>query len=250
MKFQHFIMTRFNLPSIGKGCPKHSKKPEWVEGRFDTYEKISIPSFLGQTNQNFRVLVLMSTVYTPKPLWKRAENWAPGKIIPIWLRGKHGKHGKNNFPLDEMYMIPNIVKPFLNGDEDYLITSMCDSDDAFHCRYVERVQKEADPRKRELLVFSQGCVLDNLSSTVYMQRNNQFHMYPTLVEPIEGFKTVLFRKHPRMHLIAPPRFIEVDEPYFLRGVDGSNVMTKIRQRNRQGGDYFPLSELRNFSFNE
>ena len=243
MKFQHFIMTRFNLPS-NRSIRQHFKDPEWVRNRFKTYENISIPSFLKQTNQNFRVVVLMSEVYTPNDLKGRAENWAPGKIIPIWLGPEDG-HNFNEYSMKDTPA--KAIRPLLMGDEDYLITSMCDSDDAFHDNHVEKIQQEANPNKAEVLVFSLGGILDITTNIVYMHRDNNHHHLPILVEPMKDFKTILYRRHARMYEVAPIRFIKVDEPYFLRGVDGSNVITVINNEMKERGDCCHLSELKNYS---
>jgi hypothetical protein len=126
---------------------------------------------------------------------------------------------------------------------------MLDSDDAYNKNFVARIQEEAR-EKNELLCFDTGSVLDSHNDIVYWQLDgNKHHMYPSLVESVDDIKTVLFRKHPRMHLIAPVRFIEVDYPYFLRGVDGTNLMTRVyaKHKNRNVKPPFPLSELKDFT---
>jgi hypothetical protein len=142
----------------------------------------------------------------------------------------------------------NAILPFLKGDETHVITSMLDSDDAFNVHYVERIQTEFKG-ENELLCFTTGSALDMHNDVVYWQLDgNIHHMYPSLVESVDDIKTVLFRKHPRMYLIAPVRFIEVDYPYFLRGVDGSNIMTKVAAKARSKiKPPFPLSELKDFT---
>lgn len=248
MKFKHLIMTRFNLPDRNQ---KKKVTDEWVRNRVESYERLSLASFEGQINQNFEVVVLFSDRLTPPDVIERVMTWGHRYrgIHPVILTNDDSPNG-NTFPLQKMKDCPkNAVLPYLNGDEEYLITTMCDSDDAFNKGFIWRIQQEVQP-KRELLYFSIGALLDMKTDTVYMQLDdNRHHMFPTLVEPVDDIKTVLYTKHPWMYLHAPPRKLEVNYPYFLRGIDGSNVMTRVqaKHKNRNVEPPFPLAELKDFT---
>lgn len=246
MNFKHIIMTRVNLPGGRAARRPKMTTDEWIRGRVKTYERLSIPSFMGQTEQNFEVVVLFCGLYTPPDVVERVKGWEKtygGKIHPVFLSDPP-------YPLDAMGNAPrDAILPYLNG-EDYVITSVCDSDDCFNMNFVERTQSEAR-EKNEVFCFREGAVLDMPNNMVYWQGDeNKHHMYPSLVERSDDIKTVLYRKMPRMYQVASLRFLEVDYPYFLRGVDGSNLMTAVhaKQRVRKSGrEGFPLSELEQFT---
>ncbi len=247
MKFKHLIMTRFNLH--GGQTSKNIITDEWVLNRIETYERISLPSLEGQTNRNFEVVVLLHEDFTSSSNRERIAAW-PDWVHPVYLGEDDSLIPSKRFPLDGMQDVPKkAILPFLDGTETHLITSMLDSDDAYNKNFVAHIQDEARP-KNELLCFTQGSILDIKNRMVYYQMDNSHHMYPTLVESVDDIKTVLIRKHPRMHLVAPVRWIEVDYPYFLRGVDGSNVMTAIRPKDSGVKPPFPLSELKDFTLGD
>jgi hypothetical protein len=242
MKFKHIIMTRFNLHGSDQGRAGRLTD-EWVLNRIESYERISLPSLEGQTNRNFEVVVLLDSRFTSPANRDRIARW-PSWVHPVYLG-----EGGDTFQLDRMGEIPkNAILPFLEGDETHVITTMLDSDDALNKHFVARIQEEAR-EKNELLCFDTGSALDMHNDIVYWQLDkNIHHMYPSLVESVDDIKTVLFRKHPRMYLIAPVRYIEVDYPYFLRGVDGTNIMTKVAAKARSKiKPPFPLSELKDFT---
>ncbi len=255
MDFKHIIMTRVNLP--GRTHRPKRLTDEWIRGRCDTYENLAIPSFMGQTEQNFEVVALFCGVYTPPDVVERVKGWEEtygGKIHPVFIPERSASPPPlgacRAYPLDKMGEAPkNAILPYLNG-EDYVITSVCDSDDCFNMNFVERTQAEAK-EKNEVLLFTEGALLDMPHNMVYWQGDgNRHHMYPSLVERADDIKTVLYRKMPRMYQVAPVRFLEVDYPYFLRGVNGTNVMTVIHPQGRErvsGRKGFPFSELEQFT---
>ena len=61
MTFKHFILTRFNLPifqpKVGEKKVSHLDE-EYLNYRFDLFERFCLPSVKGQTCQDFRWFVL------------------------------------------------------------------------------------------------------------------------------------------------------------------------------------------------
>ncbi len=54
---QHFLFTRFNLRNESWNSTKNANPvltEEWLEKRFDLFERFCLPSVKAQINQNFR----------------------------------------------------------------------------------------------------------------------------------------------------------------------------------------------------
>ena len=70
----HFIITRFNLriwQQDKNNIPTHTS--EWLEHRFELFEKYCLPSVENQTNKNF-IWLCMFDKETPAPYKERIRN--------------------------------------------------------------------------------------------------------------------------------------------------------------------------------
>jgi hypothetical protein len=254
MTFQHFVMIRFNLPKEKTHKWKKRLTPEWTEHRIRLFEIITFPSLLGQTCQNFEIVMMLCEDATPAEYVDHIKSWERDypQLHLNWVNlAEHGlclpNRAQKGFPPDAMEDLPQrAIAPYLDGS-DWLITTMCDADDALHSQFIERIQAEAK-EEPESLFFPLGGRLDVKNRVLYHQLKNPHHMFPTLVERMVGYKTVFGRKHSRVHLMAPQRYLPVDGPYFVRGIHERNTNNRARIVTWDRNPTILLAELEGFTF--
>ena len=143
MTFEHYIITRFNLPIFqakvaGKESTSCSK--EYLQYRFELFEKYCMPSIMNQTCQNFKWLVLFD-INTPDEFKQR-------------ITKLHNKY-------------PNLVHCFLdinkykNVPDEYI--KLCE-------HYTETIKthyptKNYDLKNDDLVILISDGVTDYISET-------------------------------------------------------------------------------------
>lgn len=210
MKFQHLILTRFNVrvwDSIRPG-------PNWHKHRFELFEQFCYPSVKGQSQQNFEWLVFFDAEtpaeYRPK--------------IADFARWPHfHPHFLNGYDLRD---IQKIVRSYLTPDTTHLISTTLDNDDALHRDFVAQVQAQFSGQAFELVNFSNGLRLDVASEKVYACAiaTNPFI---TLIEEIKSAENLLTITGCLPHSTIPHRFQAIrdveTQPLWLQVVHGRNV---------------------------
>jgi hypothetical protein len=173
MKFQHYIITRFNLPVFAKKVNKAVTAPassdEYLSKRFPIFENYCFPSIKNQTCQDFKWLVLFDS-HTPDKFkdWANRLHEEYDNFVPCYLdvhqyeqlpedylalfkadEENLYKADVGHVELDEMILHHVITPAFIReqirqfSDEipDYYITTRIDNDDAFHKDMVKTVQE-------------------------------------------------------------------------------------------------------------
>ena len=140
MNLAHFVITRFCVrdsrwlkridgPWFG---PTDPLRPRHVALRLALLEMLCLPGILGQTNQNFTWVLLVDAALPPaarERLAALAERKARVRI--------HEYRADGTEPVDTLgWLRPAFPTP----PPDYVLTSLCDDDDALPRRYVETVQ--------------------------------------------------------------------------------------------------------------
>lgn len=100
MKFQHYLITRFNI-TVKFECPRRdgdkpenpSLDPEYLKARFDLFEAYTVPSVAHQTKKDFSWIVLFHQD-TPDVFKKRIEAIKSGceNFIPLYLDDEQSLH--------------------------------------------------------------------------------------------------------------------------------------------------------------
>lgn len=215
MLFQHYIITRFNLPVFAKKINKavigSSCSDDYLSKRFPVFENFCFPSIKNQTCQNFKWLVLFDS-NTPQ----KYKDWADrlhkeyDTFIPCYLDVSLYKELPNDYlalykaneealyktdtghiELSEM-VLHHIITPAFIRDQihklsedtpEYYITTRIDNDDAFHKDMVKMVQERflCNPQ-RVLYDFPNlyKYVLEQGVVYKFVLKNGHFS---TLVEP-------------------------------------------------------------------
>ena len=219
MKFSHVILTQFNVKTNHAFSEKRLS-PEWLEPRFELFEKFSYPAVYGQSNQNFKWIVYFDS-QTPQPFKDRIKKYAAWKnFIPVYL--------------DDVLTQETNKQAILESFSEcsaYLITTRLDNDDALCKSYTEMVQRNFASQDFEFISFANGHVLHvdgRLYSLNYL--NNPF---VSLIEKINspntsGFRTVLCGvPHTELSKVGSMKKVKSDVSW-LQVIHSSNVSNRVR----------------------
>lgn len=181
MTFEHYIITRFNLPvfsmKVNKAVTSTACSDEYLSDRFPIFENYCLHSIKNQTCQDFKWLVLFDNNTPDKykewagRLHKDYPNFIPCYLdvkeyeeLPqdyLELYHKNEEHllrtDEGHVELNEMILHHVITPAFIReqirklstSTPDYYITTRIDNDDAFHKDMVKFVQDrfKASPQK-------------------------------------------------------------------------------------------------------
>lgn len=224
MKYKHFILTRFNLKisdfrtsaGFGSALPK-----EWLKNRFDLFEKYCFPSLQNQTCQNFTWLVFFDCD-TPEVYRLRIESLQKqmGNFVPVFLSS--GEQPQFSADLNET------IVPFLNEEEQYVITTRIDNDDAFHCDMVQEIQRNFLESDDCFLSFVNGLQYDVNRKFLITFRYPDNHFISRIEKrsPMHPLRLVMGADHTKIRSIAPVRYINnppLKKPMWIEFVHGANV---------------------------
>jgi len=166
---KHIILTRFNVPF---STWEHLLTDEWMEERFDIFDNICYPSVEGQTNKNFKWILICDP--NTKSEWrKKIDSYE--LATPVYC----------DWPKRLKYILEVV------GDAQYLITTRLDNDDALNKYTVEEIQKKFDFQKEHYINFPRVIITDGEYYSINIEPSNPF---VTLIEE-RPFKTVWSVKH-------------------------------------------------------
>lgn len=148
-RIQHFLLTRFNLQLWHKDKSGDAvRSREWLEDRFELFEKFCLPSISNQTCKDFVWVVLFDS-QTPDSFKKRIvefQKWCQ-QLIPIFVEPVEGRHFGRIFRkavLDQ-------------SDGGRVITTYLDNDDALDIHFVEDLRMRAkDLADGTFVFYSEG----------------------------------------------------------------------------------------------
>lgn len=258
MLFEHYIITRFNLPlfqakvagqELTTACDE-----KYLEYRFELFEKYCMPSIVGQTCQNFKWLILMDA-RTPERFKMRLEHLHQlyPKLHPFYL---NLNDYKRPYPTDYVRMyeeyapvagmlpfakleegckheIQFIIQPqFLNDsirtlsktNPDYIITTRIDNDDAFHKEMIETIQERIRSNP-ERVVLDYPAAYKYVLNPGYVFRyeylNNHFL---SLCEPnTQALQTAIYWNHTEVEQMVKVEHI-YSKPLQIELIHGNNVI--------------------------
>lgn len=277
MTFEHYILTRFNL-SFFEGVDQASCSHEYLQYRFELFEKYCMPSMMGQTCQNFKWLVLFD-INTPDEFKERISQYHEvyANLIPCYLDMEKYRKIPDEYkclcddydttvhtcfpthPYDlkaERQMrlilplfIMDSIKACSNNSPDFYITTRIDNDDAFHKDMVKNIQQRfyTLPRK---------TVYDFVYTYKYILSEGVVYRYPlpnghfiTLVESAgDVFQSVLYGNHLYVDKFFPIEHI-YQEPLQTELVHGKNVVNDFTEITIKGMLYaFFHFRPRNFGY--
>lgn len=262
MTFEHFIITRFNLPIYDrtKAGAVSSTNVEYLRRRFEIFEKFCLPSIQRQSCQNFKWIVLFDE-NTPVEFKERIRfiQSQYNKLIPCYLNLKDYESPDEQYMrLYEDYIaklsdgdyedITNNVKEYnrvivtpafvrdcivnnLDACPEYIITTRIDNDDALHKDFIKIVQEESIIQKRFVLLdYICGYRLNLFSRTVCKYRYPSGH-FTSLLEPNgRVLYTAMYWVHNVVDKCLPVLHLE-REPLYIELVHELNVINEEKQNS-------------------
>ena len=197
MKFQHIIISRFNLSLYD--CMSEQVAKVWMDYRITLFGSFCYPSIATQENQNFKWLMFFSDK-TPEHYRQLISKY--NRMIPIYCK----EQGFDDIQMKGF--VNGYIKQFIDPDVEYIITSRVDIDDMISKDYIQSVQTEMPMIDNTNLVFSLGYVLD-LSSKTLMERKYVYNQFPSYIEKnSDNFKTVWFTGHHLIHTSTETKIVE------------------------------------------
>ncbi len=185
MKFQHIIISRFNLGLFGSHTKQDAEN--WMDYRLKIFDKYCYPSVASQTNQNFKWLILFDPD-TPEKYKQIISKYE--KVIPIYYK---------RTPCSLQILVMETIKQSINPDAEFIITTRIDVDDMISKDFVERTQIEMPMKHNTQLVFSLGYIL-RMHDNILMERKYVYNQFPSYIEKnTKDIKTVWFTSHGNIH---------------------------------------------------
>src|SRR5690554_1070145 len=133
MKFQHFLITQFNLRNFWTTEVKDIERwINWTKDRIKLFEKYCLPSVLNQRNQNFSWVIFMDRA-TPAKMVDELKALSGNSSLIQWCF----MDGYDDFK--ENYL--NIIRQKINPNTKWIITTNLDNDDALHKDAIQSIQE-------------------------------------------------------------------------------------------------------------
>lgn len=221
---RHYLLTRFNVASPGREQAIRLK-PGWLEGRFQLFRDMCLPSVADQTRQDFTWIVFFDE---QTPAAYRDEIVRLQAIYPFEARFT------GMFEMDKI--VPSLVA---NAESSpWLLTTRLDSDDILAVDHMERLHDAISDRRPQAINFRQGAILSIKSETprLYVTQDDS-NPFASLLEPMgDGVTTIWGVKHVEIERLAPVTQID-GAPAWLQVVHGANVSNRVK------GQRIALSQL-------
>ncbi len=214
---KHFLIIPFNA-----GC----KDAGWLERRMELFRNFTMPSIKAQSNQNFTTVLLIDPD-TPFEIKKEIETELNAVLY----------FTESWWAVDRGNIVEDVNEDFSNfffqlcKDEDWVITSRVDSDDAIADNYIS-ITQNLFRKKEEFIIYPVGVMWIKDSKESFVKKTTS-PPFGSLVEPGGAPpKTVFYMSHghiPRMkdHQIAPKDLM------WIHTYHGENLSTKPRKLDRK-----------------
>jgi hypothetical protein len=223
--FKHFILTRFNLKIEGYAAIDKNGQPvqtdKWLERRFYLFENFCLPSLMNQTCKNFIWFVLFS-------------NDTPAVFI------EKIKEFQMNFPLlkplflpqgDNKEIIKNIkeeLPKYLEGSDEYIITTRIDNDDAFQRDMICEIQEFFRDKNDFFLSFTYGLQYDIKNKIMTRLHYHNNHFVSRIEKLSKNVVTVFTCDHTNIDRVSEVVYVEnKSKPLWLEVIHEGNLINNI-----------------------
>ncbi|MBI9018337.1 MAG: hypothetical protein JEZ07_13875 [Phycisphaerae bacterium] len=223
-KFEHFLITRFNVPL--SWAPVQWDQ-DWLKHRIQLFEDFCFPSVQSQANQNFRWLVLFDS-RSPEFLKKYVEEKQQyNNFVPVFVDAFSPQS------------LVDIVMGYIADDTDYVITTRMDNDDAISFDFIDLIQNNFEENPMVFLNILLGCWWHD--SKLY-QKKYPKNPFISLIEKIDRdsgktINTVYCGEHTKLDKLAPIKNID-SKPAWMIVVHEKNIL------NERFGIRTPISKIK------
>lgn len=224
MKYKHYLVTRFNL-RVHYGCKLRNPEnnpmlrifdEDYLEERFNIFEKYTLPSIKNQINQNFTWIVLFHK-NTPNAFIKRINELK--KIYEF-----------DDYYFDDGEEFTSLNFCTKNDDYDFFITSRVDNDDMLEKTFIKRIQDFADNNLRKCIIsFPHGEKLDLRTNKKYhyIRKDNPFC---SLISH-KGTSILRYNHSKILENNNDVIFFETEHPMWTATIHESNVNNQIEKND-------------------
>lgn len=226
-KYKHFVITLFNLRRIWITDKKNNfvGTDEWLTERFGLFDKYSYSSITNQVDKDFIWLCLFDKDTPPKYIEKIKEYEAKTPQMVACY-----------FSYDDMSdwvgRLKNIIKGYMDDDDEYLITTNLDTDDLIHKNMTNRIKQEFENgRKEGVYSMLYGYQYFPFNGLLLKMRYPHSHFLSVVEKYTPDFRTVKHASHGRMRKHFTPIDIK-DESYWVEFVHNTNVNNDLRMTSR------------------
>ena len=217
--FQHFILTRFNIP-LGNVFTKDKNNNEldevWLNDRIGLFETYCLPSICRQTCKNFEWLVFFDKE-SPQYLKDKIVKWKQEcfQFVPIFVSD-----------YDEFMKISMVASINDRADGvDYVITTRLDNDDALLSEAVREIQYHFVPRHNVIVDMENGYCYDAKKKVLCLVEKNKSNQFISLIEKREMVKTVFYHNHRQW--VGKAEYVSVSTPQWLEVVHERNLYNQV-----------------------
>lgn len=216
MKFTHYVITRFNIPSSGWQHDKNNKivrDVAWYEKRIALFEQFTLPSMMNQISKDFVWLVYFDP-NSPELLKEKIEQWKSecANFKPCY------SEDYDKWQFQEM---SDYIKAD-NPQSEYIITTRIDNDDAFRNTAIEEIQSAFVPRDNVIIDLPNGYCYN--TNTSFFSKNT-FISGPFVSYIENGNKshidTVYREGHPAWK--GKAEFVSVKSRLWIQVIHDSNI---------------------------
>lgn len=221
--YKHFIITRFNIRA-NYGCKLRNPDnnpmnrildEDYLEERFDIFERFTLQSIKKQTNQNFIWLILFHKNTPDKFKQKIQMLKREFSFVDLYFD-------------DEEKFIFSDYCDNVDNNTDWFITTRIDNDDMFTKDYIEQIQEYANRNIHTcVLSFENGIKYDLKSQKRYEHKRKDNH-FLSMIGPKE--ECILQYNHAKIldsgkEII----FLNSNKPMWTEIVHDSNVINRINE---------------------
>jgi hypothetical protein len=208
----HVLLTRFNLPSVGRESVIRAQDG-WLRERVELFLRYTVPSVQAQT-----AAVRWIVYFDPA-----SPAWLIERLAPIVARGVFVPLYRETVSTAQIVADARAVT---GARGDILLTSNLDNDDAIAADYAARLQALAVPGQRRALYLADGLIRQG--ERVYRRRDRD-NAFVSVAEPWDAPMTAWCDWHNLLHKHMPV-VSATGAPGWIQVVHGRNVSNRVRGR--------------------
>lgn len=222
--YKHFVITRFNIKAnyVCKlknpdNNPMHRILDEdYLEERFNIFERYTLQSMIKQTNQNFTWLILFHK-RTPDKFKKRIQQL------------------KKEFNFVDLYFDDDDRFSFLDycnnlENNNWYVTTRIDNDDMFAEDYIDQIQEYANKNLHTCIIsFEKGMKYDLNSQKKYEHKRKDNHFLSMI-----GSKEDCILQYNHAKILSSGKeivFLNSNKIMWTEIVHDSNVINRIKEED-------------------
>lgn len=181
--FNHFLITRFNVKSklgfdrkfVTDQCISNSR--DWLQHRFDLFDRYCYPTVRSQTTTNFKWIVFFDN-FTPDFFREKIKKYAEWpNFIPVYI---------DDFNVE---VVKKTICKHKTGKPKFIITTRLDNDDGICNQYLQMTQDKFDEQCFEIFNFYYGYYLTHPSGKLYL-RGRVGNTFISLIEKADKIETI------------------------------------------------------------